>query len=128
MMLSVAGQGGRCAAGAFGDSAVPASEFARMQEAAGLSNRQTKLAAQFLREWKGRSSVEPNLMQHLAQADSELDVFYASTETQFQFDEELQTRSVVFCTDVSGLVDYVLARRRMDVGSFLLKIGIDGIF
>jgi hypothetical protein len=61
-----------------------------------------------------------------AQADSELDVFYASTETQFQFDEELQTRSVVFCTDVSGLVDYVLARRRMDVGSFLLKIGIDG--
>ncbi|PAA78421.1 hypothetical protein BOX15_Mlig010790g22 [Macrostomum lignano] len=127
--LSVSAQSSRCSAGAFGDIAVPASEIARMQDAIGLSGRQTRQAAQFFREWKGRSSIEPNLLHRLAELNSELDPFYATESVQVRCSTgEFETRTVVFCSNVSGLVGYVLARRRMDPdpGSFLLKIGIDG--
>lgn len=113
--------------GGYGDSAIPAKEFSRFQQTLGLSGRQAKLAAQFLRAWHGRSSLEPHLRARMDQLDSQLDDLYSAAELEMDCGKsEKQQRTVVYCTDVLELADRIMANRRHEVdGSALVKIGID---
>uniref|UniRef100_A0A1I8HLA7 Solute carrier family 35 member F4 n=1 Tax=Macrostomum lignano TaxID=282301 RepID=A0A1I8HLA7_9PLAT len=110
-----------------GGCAVPAEEFSRFQQTLCLSGRQTKLAAQFFRAWKGRKSIEPNLRSKLSAIDSALDDLFELTNLEMDCAKgKREMRSIVFCTDPLALIDRVMARRQVsaDDGA-LIKVGID---
>ncbi|KAK6191301.1 hypothetical protein SNE40_003027 [Patella caerulea] len=99
----------------FADEAVPATEISRFQSTLGLSLKQTEKALTFIRSWKGRGAVEPNVMNELRQVDKRLDSFFATVELELDSsrkDEQTKVqRTVVYCNDVAGLIDYVLDAR-----------------
>lgn len=58
--------------GSFPSKPIPLEEMRRLQNQAGLSLEQTKTTAQFLRQWKGRQCVCPQLLPELRGLDHKL--------------------------------------------------------
>jgi hypothetical protein len=109
------------------NSPVPASEFNRFQQTLGLSAHQTKLAAQFLRSWKGRSSIESGLTSKLYDDDHRLQQFFSCTEAEFDVSKsERALRPVVYCSDTGSLMEFLLHHRQVESEGLLAKVGIDG--
>lgn len=88
---------------------------------------QTLKLAKHMRQ-NGRQIIQPGLKSAISNMLSELEDFFSVMKCDMTSCKgksfAIENRSVVMCTSVEGLIEYVKARR--NAGEIICKIGIDG--
>ena len=113
---------------------VPASEFAKLQSVTNMSYNQLEQVAHWYRVANGRNSVEAGLMKKLKLEDNAVEDFFSAVECEMdspckedRAEGKTVKRSVVYCTNITGLLDYLREKREFQADSDLFtKVGIDG--
>lgn len=98
-----------------------------------LSYNQTlKLAAHIRSSTKARKSIEPGLKQKLSEKRHLLDQFFSASEVEYlkiHKDKitEKESKPTVFCTDFSGMIEYVIGKRgQIENENLRVKLCLDG--
>ena len=118
----------------FQDEPISASELSKLKTDCKLSQQQTKQIAKFYRTWKGRNSFERGALDKLKEDDKALEHYFTSKAVLIdssnkceRMDETKVERILVYCHDLSGLIDHICKHRGFISGDkYFIKIGIDG--
>ena len=97
-----------------------------MRSVVGLSRRQTKKCAQFIRSNLGRKSIEPNVDFSLDSKKAILKDHFFFESMEMDVKENIEERIVVICHDIEDILSKVINHRNIDPYNHLVKIGIDG--
>ena len=118
----------------FQDKPIPASAFLELKTECKLSQKQSIQVAKFFRTWKGRDSFESGALYKLKEEDKALENFFTSTTVLMdssnkneRMEETKVERTLVYCHNLSGLIDHICEHRNFNAGDkYFIKIGIDG--
>ena len=117
----------------FKDEPVPASEVCKLMQVNNLSKNQLKKQSAIIRTWKGRKVLEPEVMKTISEMDMSLEPFFGSVDLEFDSHDKNEresgirvSRSVSYCNDLSGLLQYLVKERGFESEEELRKkIGVD---
>ena len=118
----------------YAGKALPVSELSKLQNVTNMSYKQMENITHWYRVANGRDSIEPGALKKLKMGDRVLEDFFAIKECEMDspLKDERQSgkkvsRPVVYCRNVSGLLDFLKEKRSFDSDSELFtKVGIDG--
>ena len=98
----------------FHNKPIPSSELSNLKTDCKLSQQQSKQIANFFRTWKGRDSFESGALDKLKDDDKALENYFTSKTVLMdssikseRMDETKVERTLVYCHNLSGLVDHI---------------------
>ena len=134
MTLSKPGSSSRTKKALFQDIPIPASEISHLKTVCKFSHHQAEQTVKFVRTWKGRKSIESGALDKLREDDKAQVNFFTtkkcfmdSSNKSERMDEKKVERTLVYCHDISGLIDHIYQHRELSQEDrYYIKIGIDG--
>ena len=115
------------------DGNVPVEEIQARDNAAGLTQKQSKIVNAFNRSHFGRASYESDARKKLSDLNKSLSSFFdvKSCKMDSYFSQERLggkvDRHVAFCNDIPGLINHLINKRGYHAQTrFIVKIYIDG--
>ena len=110
-----------------------ADDMSQIQNNLSLSDNQTLKLARGFRSKAGRSIIESNLRESMAESHRSLDTFFDVKNMTFETDFNPETRSYnkeqrpsIVCNDTQGLITHLTEKRGIDPAITLTKITMDG--